>query len=448
VSKSTLLAVSTLLNPESLNRERVAAERHLTEISTFGNLSIETSKQDNFYNYSWTYFRVVLASAVRLLAGDQQHKLLVKGLTACCRRLNAPLWSTLVRKAKSEDWPVWLFLVERLLLSQHLVGPSPLWLRTAAKLTPSNNSHWQLLRLYPKRQPDLPGTIRARQRKWTSADGGWLRDAIESAPLTDLTGVKRLRIINRIATQHRANEDSITMEGWVRFSKTIERHNMFDPRCGEWTALELFKHVMIAAARTHVQPTPFNISLDAQLASSFPSSNGSPPTWESWRAICQSARVNITNNTLSDYRLEFTTIQHESPPSYSPIIYGLLLSMLLSKSLDLPELWNLPGFSGARLGLIFSRIEHLAISSATNVILEQCLAPRYVEYRSERQQPRVDDSTINRWLTRMVSVVAGAQEILSQYQTTIQHYQSRQLIPVDIFQLRSQFAETPSEDNG
>jgi hypothetical protein len=253
-------------------------------------------------------------------------------------------------------------------------------------------------------------------------------------------------MISHVMAAASADDTFIGIQEWLRFSNEVERRNMFDPRCGEWTALELFKNILIAANRTEIMPTPFNVLLDRRLTSLVQSGNGSPPTWQAWRSICENVPVKITKCALHDYRSVFTTMRNEVLFGYAPITYGLLLAFLLSKSLALPDLWNLPGLTGARLGLVFRQIEHFAISSATNVILEQCLAPRYVEYRAESRLSGNQDLKLKRWLANKVSVVAAAQDILSQYQTTIQRYQSRQLIPVDIFQLRSQFSEVTGDN--
>jgi hypothetical protein len=312
-----------------------------------------------------------------------------------------------------------------------------LWKWGAERLNPARKLHWQVLRLYPKSQPNPENTIRSRRRLWTSGDAGWLHDARRSVVTSGSQLTPRSGVGDRVEEEGFALRENLAFSDWINITAEIEARDTFDPRCGEWTALELFRQILLKAKEGTNLANPYNIKFNLRLLNA-----SNPATWEDWRSVCTEDNVNVEDTGIYDYRLLFTTIPHNSESSYVPVTYGILLKMLLSRTLDIPDTWNLPGLTGARLGSIFGEVEQLAVSSATNAVLEQCLAPRFIEYRSAAQKTgAVAQDAVRRRLLKIAKAVSNAQETLVLHQVTIRAHKPRQLIPVCIFQLRSQFSD-------
>ena len=239
------------------------------------------------------------------------------------------------------------------------------------------------------------------------------------------------------------------------WTASVRDCNPFDPRRGEWTALEITAQLLAEATSAGRSETildrlhPNNVLLPRNWVSCSPCHRDRTElSWEDWRQVVRrdgnSARLRNTATSLSDYRYSLESKAGIPIPNSERRLaaVGRLLLGLLRNDHAAPRIWNLRG-NELIVPLPRGRwSEALAISSRTTQILEACLGARSAETRAITRTPSLfgwrdgeqpndaafDAPTIY-GSTDLLEEVRCAQKILEDNQLAVARNQPRQLIP-------------------
>lgn len=244
----------------------------------------------------------------------------------------------------------------------------------------------------------------------------------------------------------------MTISEWTA---SVYNCSPFDPRRGEWTALEITAQLLSEATsmgsdeaildRLH----PNNVLLLRNWASCAPCHRDRTElSWEEWRQIARSdgtaARLRDTPTSLSDYRYALESKAGIPIPDSERRLaaVGRLLLGLLRNDHAAPRIWNL---RGNELIVTLPRgrwSEALAISSRTTQILEACLGARSAETRAITRTPGLfgwrdgeqpNDAEFDAppiyGSTDLLEEIRRSQKILEDNQLAVARNQPRQLIP-------------------
>ena len=258
---------------------------------------------------------------------------------------------------------------------------------------------------------------------------------------------------------------------WTTFLRKLSEQHGNDPRCGEWTALDVVRQIAELVAGKQVFGLEYVQAANASTTSLpyvHPANFRIPrewlqekePVWEEWRRMVIDRLVYVDEaERVQDLR-------------YTPIInnglfaelniargLGLLLSGLLRKSFDLPAIWNGPGHADVLKKMPRLLLAEMTCSTWTLGILASCLWPRVTENLVQQRYPldeyKSDEDTLRdpvmflngRDVGRAIRIAQGN---LEHYQLSTMGDKARQLTPVSIQQLTEpdwrKVFETPSED--
>jgi hypothetical protein len=240
-------------------------------------------------------------------------------------------------------------------------------------------------------------------------------------------------------------------------------HGGTDPRCGEWTALEIVsqatwlvgqkpsfgpKYIQAAKIDTmdlpHVHPANFRIPAEWLQ---WQEERGKKPSWDEWRASVERNKIGYVakEDRVRDFR--YTPLIASSALFFeiNPVRgIGLLLYGLLRKNFDLPAIWNGPGHGDVLTKLPRLLLAEMTCSSWTLGILAGCLWPRATENLFQKRYPQQEYTPENDTLQDPISFLDTDElgKAIRISQTNLTHYQlstiggrARQLTPVSIRQL-------------
>lgn len=299
-----------------------------------------------------------------------------------------------------------------------------------------------------------------------SVSSGWWIDALrtrlnhqELLSSPEFEGVPSC--VRRVLTPK--NPSVVSLFEWCEFLRRKSDKNTTDPRCGEWTALQIVKQIgeLIDTSRKltaqyindvrgssaslpHLHPANFVVPREWIEISG-------EPMWAQWKAICggddrtKGVRYTPQKDRIVDSR--YTPIGPESRVSSAanPVRgLGLLLYGLLRKTFDLPAMWNGAGHA-EMLGMLPKLLlTEVTSSSWTLGILQGCLQARAIENLFLRgatlvqwhaDEDTLRDPVIFIGARDVVCAVQRAQQILEVYQLSTLEHRARQLTPIDIHQL-------------
>ena len=350
---------------------------------------------------------------------------------------------------------VWAHLAENSLGNE--VTPSAAWAALAPFFNFDLRSDQQAARRYPEFLSEAGWLqLLAAANPSPENDSGWLREVIGGDENRRATAQKSGK--NAFTRAARSLQPAplhwITIDDWT---EGVHACSPFDPRRGEWTALEIIGQLLEEATsagrdeaildRIHAS----NVLLPQRWITEFSCQRDlTELSWEAWRSLVKGSRdgrrvrLRDTRSSLVDYRYSIRSKMGIPIPDAERRLFavGRLLLGLLRNNHAAPRIWNLRGNE-----LVFRLprahwFKSLAISSPTTLIVEACLGARSAETRAITRSPimfgwrdgeRPNDVAFDPPLfyssTDLLEGVRNAQRVLEDNQLAVARNQPRQLIP-------------------
>ena len=467
------LACRALTASNGLRSDRTAALTHLRDVTSIDpiDLRLAPGRETWYYVLARQAFGVALLAASRLTLDDDpalsarlerlasfyvQHMLGVTGLP----------WET------ETGYPpgVWAHMIEAQL---RVDQPSAMWRafehcffyqlksdRLAARRYPEVLSEraWSYLLRFPK-------TLRV-------TDAGWICEVIRDNPDRLLQArASRRRALTNAAHAHDelASGRWITLHQWTEF--VLDKCDEFDPRRGEWTALELVRQIVepIAAtpngfAKSLDYLHPSNVLLSTDWTNDHLVTDRSPTVrWEQWRTLVKGLAAKHgpprIRTAVADYR--YGSVGGDSSDQWQRrlISVGRVLLGILRCNFGQPRLWNMRGNERVHSLSTAALFASLSISTPTLALLDGCLTARAAETRRILGRPhffglsdesRINDTAFDPPLllgpAALLENIEEAQRVLVENQLAIAGNQPRQLLPFRLKDFGTGAAEPDQAD--
>ena len=255
----------------------------------------------------------------------------------------------------------------------------------------------------------------------------------------------------------------LSLYDWCENLRQISRRTKTDPRCGEWSALEIVRQIAgLVGEEPTLSPSylrdaqraggrlvfvhPANFRIPKTWLEKF---ENKEPTWNEWKGLTETEGKSIVF-VPEAYRIEdnrYTPLNPGTPLflSVNPVRgLGLLLYGLLRKSFELPVIWNGPGHAEVLGMLPKLLLTEMTCSSWTLGVLFGCLQSRAVENLFLRvhhlEGYSFDDDTLRdplqfRDTGRVSRALMTCQDHLKRHQLSTLNHSARQITPVSIRQL-------------
>jgi hypothetical protein len=354
---------------------------------------------------------------------------------------------------------VWVWWAEQNTVRMSSTEPGPLWSRLAELCDPSNPESWTLWQRYPfALSESMIQRIRLASEHLRRESLHWLAQVIlevpsEQAPelVSLLPPRSRRGVIERLSPK-----GGITLTEWANWTDCRFSDDPFDPRTGEWTALEIVRQVTNQMQRktgdawTRLRPMTITVPSEWRMARESPS-------WEGWRDTMSRSSIRVIEKpALNDARFAPLWPGQTSDADWAPLrVAAMLLLGLLRRSFRWPAAWNPIGQERTHQAVARELVRTSGCSSWTLGILEACLMPRQREtfllplFQSEdamgEQDTTLDPPPITD-VAALARYLRVAQSVLRRHQVTVQEKRPRQLVPVALRQLTNeQWAEDLEE---
>ena len=327
-------------------------------------------------------------------------------------------------------------------------APPSFWPSVEAAHVVEDRMDWLSLRRYPARLPTIAWDRLVREPDLLQKDdAGWLIEAARANPAASAALPDGRPTVDAVRASLAAEAGAATLLDWVAFSRTLKAN---DPRRSEWTSLEIARQILAGFSgidgpdidgldRVH----PENVFIDASwLTPPKAALTNGRLTWEGWRTVANAKRVELDTVGLEDYRYRENLEDNDRRWARRLRPIGQLLWGTLRHDFRLPCAWNIRGQERSLVELVAWDLERLPISSFTLKILQTCLLPRSLETSLLLDFPSLfgnvageaaDDAEFDEPIessTRLISLIARAQGVLTRSQMTVLEYEPRQLIPV------------------
>lgn len=455
LSNTILSAVRTLKNSESLRSDRQAALRHLNDITSM-NLRIyivPESRKSWYYKSAQNELGISMLSAAVELKQIKKNQVLANKLLKKARKI-LPLDMT----DTAETWTAttgysvgsWAHHIEKKLSLND--KPSQAWLNGFRHVLNNNASNEILaLRRYPELISDEAWyVILTEIKRPPDSDSAWYREVISPHPHRVDAALSSGNKAITLAAKSLGAQDTewITASEWIIF---LKQQDPFDPRVGEWTALEVVRQ-LVQQTIDNMDISPSSLEYIHEHNVLINGSWKKPAelgvsSWEVWRNFCskqQSVKLKSSEDLIMDYRYYFYDGSQLSAPSWERrlIAVGRLLLGLLMLKFDPPKNWNIRGLERVEPISQNKIFQSLAISSPTHRILNACLTGRSSENRGLHSHPSLFGWESGREANdlefdpptligpkALIEALTNAQEILRNNQLAASLNQPRQLIP-------------------
>ena len=348
--------------------------------------------------------------------------------------------------------------------------PSFAWREQSLKFDFRDKSDLTALRRYPKSLSSAQWNELISFFEFKEADSGWIREAIgndedRKQQISDRTG----RAFQRASANFDAQVSGyIDIAQWSTFLK--ENCDAFDPRAGEWTALEIVAGILEPTSdlegsydlQSRIHPN--NVFVPVVWTKTAPPH--SIMSWDEWRERMQQGKPKVLsgNPAILDYRYLPNDNIWNAGANWDGRLQaiGRLLLELLCHGFSAPPLWNIKGNEYAVPLPVSSVVERIGISSKTQDILDAALGRRARETRTISREPLIfgweqgrppndtkSDPDALRTPPELLSAVREAQALLRENQISVSRNQPRQLIPVSLNSMRhADVFEAPDEHGG
>lgn len=475
-----LAAARKLTATDALHSDIEAAANHLDDVANLDTASFRVPlERETWYHATGRReFGVALIQTAELLVRRPEHQVLARRL-ADLSQVQVPVSPG----APADTWlgatghtsGVWAHLAENSMDDR--AGPSAAWSAMSQHFAFDRRSDRQAARRYPEHLSAAGWSyLLSATDPLPESDSAWLSEAIGN----DVSRREAAHATGRVAFTRAARSLDLPSGKWItigEWTKSVHACNPFDPRRGEWTALEIAAQLLVDATATGGDETtldrlhPNNVLLPRAWIGEFACHRDTTElSWEEWRHFVgdengpnSRARLRESATSLLDYRY---AIENKTgiimPDSERRLVsIGRLLLGLLRNDHSAPRIWNMRGNE-----LVFPLprarwFEKLAISSPTTVILEACLGARPAETRAITRQPRLfgwrDGALPNDAAfdpppiyssTDLLESIRRAQKILEQNQLAVARNQPRQLIPFRISDFAAGSEGADANDEG
>lgn len=482
MANGILTTVRRLTAPDAMQSDIKAAANHLDDIARLDAaiFRVPAERETWYHATGRREFGVALIQATEVLALRPGHEGLAGRLAALSQKYVSVKLGALVDTWLGETgWTpgVWAHLAEGS-LGGEISGPSAAWLALTPYFAFDQRLDLQAARRYPEWLPEAGWKhLIAMTDRLPENDSAWLREVIGNdesrRAIAQATGKKAFTRAAR--SLEAAPEHWMTMSEWT---ESVNSCNPFDPRRGEWTALDIAAQLLEEATLTGGDDTildrlhPNNVLLPRKWISASPCHRDwTELSWEDWRRLVHDggdrfrARLRDARSSLADYRYSIESkIGIPIPIEERRLVsVGRLLLGLLRNDHTAPRIWNLRG-NEMVFRLPRARwFEMLAISSPTTLILEACLGARPAETRAITREPSLfgwhdgehpNDATFDPPTfyssTDLLEGIRSAQKILEDNQLAVARNQPRQLIPFRLvdFAAGTEGAGATSSDGG
>jgi hypothetical protein len=450
-------AVGTLISYSALRSDVSAALDYLTHISGLKQSAFHIASDEQAWFHRQAALEVSYAAygAALVLKSYPQYRRLSEKVLMFSDRFG-PV-GTRVNNLASQGQRatyssgIWAHLLE----SQYGRGRSPsnVWNSLLGQFDYSNSSDLTAVRRYPQDLPqDAWEAFLMPNSEIRENDSGWIREVIEFNPdRTRAAAAESRRAFSRAAKVNEMNADDwMTAKEWSQF--TASNCGAFDPRRGEWTALEIIRQLVaplldLGKSIDDLDAVhPYNVVISKKWAEFGSGETGMDASWESWRTYSQvtgSVRMVNSADRIKDYRYHLPVVGGVLSPWYPHLrAVGQLLLGLLACDHSTPLLWNLRGNEAASSSGRGMLLRSLPISSFTTQILASCLGGRSAETRVIQSQPTlfglaagdaINDGRYDPPLLvhpqDLLKAVEISQRVLQRNQIAVSLNQPRQLIP-------------------
>lgn len=453
-----LTTARRLLANSSLRSDVKASVNYLKDVAglDIGVYCVPQDRETWYHAMGRREFGVALIQVAQMLWGHSQHVKLAQRLAALSKAYvnvqpgnSADMWL-----AETGYTPgVWAHLAEEILSANS--QPSPAWSALVPSFSFDQWSDLQGARRYPEYIPSAAWTqLLNMSAPLPKNDSAWLYEVINGDPqrCAEAKIARKVAFTQAARAQTSPPTSSMTVNEWTA---SIRNCSPFDPRRGEWTALEITAQLLEDATSTGGDEAvldrlhPNNVLLPRAWVDCSPCDHDRTElSWEEWRRNVRNdgkaVRLRDTRTSLSDYRYALSS-KIGVPIAASEkrlAAVGRLLFGLLRNDHAAPRIWNL---RGNELVVPLPRgrwFEFLAISSWTTQILEACLGARSAESRAITRTPSLfgwhdgdkpndadfDGPTIFS-STDLLEQIRHAQQILEDNQLAVARNQPRQVIP-------------------
>lgn len=399
-----VVAARVVRDENAAEWRREAARAFIEEAGQLGWTQIGRGKDRRYLSLSWCQYCFGLYCA-KLLLSDRPASDEARIAIPYSRRLSAT-GEMCATKGAVEHLPVWwIWWAGRKTLGALNSRPAAFLSKLAEDLPPSTElaAFW---RFFPMDAP--PIVLQALAKEYRSLShssellAGWWFDALRGRPgIAESLQAGRNPPGPRRALQVLGEmnlENAASLYEWCERLQEIADHLLpgaMDPRLGEWTALEIVRQ---AASLVGVEPTfgaaylrrarrdvnrfpwvhPANFKLPRQWLTAH------EPKWEEWRHSMGDSGTGVAyvKEALRVVDLRYTPLGVGEPLflSVNPVRgLGLLLYGLLTRSFDLPAIWNGPGHADMLALLPRLLLDQMTCSSWTLGVLQACLLPRVTE---------------------------------------------------------------------
>ncbi|MFD2602623.1 RNA-directed DNA polymerase [Flavobacterium suzhouense] len=278
----------------------------------------------------------------------------------------------------------------------------------------------------------------------------------------------KIPVFTRIIKKDKKFKNNYTLYDWILWS-AIEANShkaakngvpIFDPRLGEWAALEIIRQVAINIKEKNESIEAF-INDDSDFMTfvhphnfKIPSSwidDGENLTWEKLGNLFGGGKVLVQMRAKENMIIEnrFIPAFEENFEPQQSLLYtlGNMLVSLLSKDAILPDKWNPIGFQQAWSELARYKLRNIAVSTYTRTIISSCFSKRNIETRFNLGLPqlnfKIDDDTKFdppplKNIDDFISLVNYALDRLKNQQLLVSSQQPRQLTPVSLVQMKKE----------
>jgi hypothetical protein len=341
-----------------------------------------------------------------------------------------------------------------------------MWKAIVQHLDLNNQTDLNVLLLFPKKIPSF-------QLKMMNMGGSDVLKNNEGVLFDILKGAadsseEKYDFLKRVEKKSKPFKAHISIADWVTWTFERQRnlcvgHEVlhFDPRLGEWTALEIIRQVaQILKESLEISPFDDNFKAIEYFKFIHPNNfklplewinNVNLMTWESLREMLSGGKVEFraTEDLIMDNRyVPYFGSDKENENQSMLIALGSLLISLLAKDLDLPNKWNPLGQQQAWMGLAKIKLKDVAISTFTRDILSGCFSNRNIETRFNKRLGFTFDFSFDDDTTRdppefgdlddFLKHVNLALQKLKTQQLSVSNHQPRQLTPISLIKLKQE----------
>jgi hypothetical protein len=381
---------------------------------------------------------------------------------------------TLVRKYQLIDWnhpgsffegstypfEVWVWWFYDLLPMQWSEEPY-LWGIISSRINADNTLGQVLIQRHPKKLSTHLLEEIEKNKSVFEKNEGWIFDVYQSLKKRNMD--TQHSFLNKITRKEPELKEFVSLYQWVewtsdyetRMLKSSNNQMVFDPRLGEWMALEIVRQ-SIEAIQEKEDASIF--SIDEPYHKNIHPNNFKLPknwieekkfTWADLEGLDKKISLRSKEDLITDERF-FPPARgqwwEENRLESALNAFGALLICLLAKNCDLPGKWHPLGHQQVWLGLAKSKLKYVAVSSITKDIIDGCFSKRNQEtarlrlFKAERGEDIVDDNSFDppsfQDLRALLRYIEFSQAKLKSQQISVTDHQPRQLIPIHLKQLR------------